>query len=342
MLVTDILTFVLGIVILIILHEFGHFIAARALKVDVEEFGLGFPPRITRLFRAWGTDFTLNAIPLGGFVRPKGENDRTVEGGLAAASPGVRIAVSVAGPVMNILVGILLGVVIFYNLGKPVTDKVLIQQVAEGSPAAVAGLQAGDLIVEVNGSEIDSQETLKNITQQNLGTSITLVYQRDDQTYTVNLIPRVKPPEGEGAMGVVLTNPREPITLGQAFTTGVTTTFDYIRETLALPVRVAQGQVTAEEGRLSGYYGMFRIYQWLLNPLYFFMVISISLGILNLLPIPPLDGSRILVTLLEVLFRRRVPENLENVINVVGFALLIILLIYVNVQDVLNPIQLPK
>ncbi len=143
-------------------------------------------------------------------------------------------------------------------------------------------------------------------------------------------------------MGVVLTNPREPITLGQAFTTGVTTTFDYIRETLALPVRVAQGQVTAEEGRLSGYYGMFRIYQWLLNPLYFFMVISISLGILNLLPIPPLDGSRILVTLLEVLFRRRVPENLENVINVVGFALLIILLIYVNVQDVLNPIQLPK
>ncbi len=188
MLVTDILTFVLGIVILIILHEFGHFIAARALKVDVEEFGLGFPPRITRLFRAWGTDFTLNAIPLGGFVRPKGENDRTVEGGLAAASPGVRIAVSVAGPVMNILVGILLGVVIFYNLGKPVTDKVLIQQVAEGSPAAVAGLQAGDLIVEVNGSEIDSQETLKNITQQNLGTSITLVYQRDDQTYTVNLI----------------------------------------------------------------------------------------------------------------------------------------------------------
>jgi regulator of sigma E protease len=342
MLATDILTFILGIIILIVLHEFGHFIAARALKVEVEEFGLGFPPRVTRLFRAWGTDFTLNAIPLGGFVRPKGENDRTVAGGLAAASPWVRIIVSVSGPAMNILVGVLLGAVIFYNLGKPVTNKVLIEQVVEGSPAALAGLRAGDLIIKVNGSEINSQQVLKDITQQNLGASIALVYQRGGQSYTINLIPRAKPPEGQGAMGVVLTNPREPITLGQAFTTGISATYDNIRQILTLPVRIAQGKVTGEDARVHGYFGMFQFYRWLLNPLLFFMLISISLGVINLLPIPPLDGSRILVTLIEVLFRRRVPENFENAINLIGFALLVILLIYINAQDFIHPIQLPK
>jgi regulator of sigma E protease len=338
----DILTFIFGIVVLIVLHEFGHFIAARALKVEVEEFGLGFPPRITRLFRAWGTDFTLNAIPLGGFVRPKGENDRTVPGGLASASPWVRITVMAAGPAMNILIGVLLGAIIYYNLGKPVTDKVLIDQVVAGSPAAEAGLQSGDLILEANGQTIDSQQTLKDITGKNAGNTMVLVYQRGDQSYTTSLVPRVNPPEGQGAMGVLLTNPRVPITVSQAFGTGITETYSYIRETLTLPVRMAQGQISSGEGRMVGYLGMFQIYRWLYNPLYFFMVISISLGIFNLLPIPALDGGRIVMTLPEILFHRRVPENFENALNLICFTLLIVLLIYVNLQDVINPISLPK
>ena len=90
--------FIAGLAALIILHELGHFVVARLLKIPVEEFGTGFPPRLAKLFTAWGTDFTLNWIPLGGFVRPKGENDPNIPGGLAAASPWVRVAVWFAGP----------------------------------------------------------------------------------------------------------------------------------------------------------------------------------------------------------------------------------------------------
>jgi regulator of sigma E protease len=107
-------------------------------------------------------------------------------------------------------------------------------------------------------------------------------------------------------------------------------------------VRLIQGQASPQEGRLVGYKGMFDIYQRIQSPLWFFMMISISLGIMNLLPIPALDGGRILLVLPEILIRRRVPSKFENMIHMVGFAVLLLLLIYINLQDFINPIQLPK
>ena len=342
MVVTQLLTFIFGIVLLILLHELGHFIAARALNVEVEEFGLGFPPKVTRLFRAWGTDFTLNAIPLGGFVRPKGENDPNVEGGLAAASPWVRLVVLVAGPAMNLMVGVLLGVIIFYNMGKPVTNKVVVDLVSPGSPAEQAGLLPGDLITQINGQKINSQQTLQQVVTQNLGTPISITYQRNGQSDTITLVPRTNPPAGQGAIGIRMTNPTTPVSIGEAVTEGFTATYDNVRGILALPVRVIQGQASPSEGRLVGYRGMFEIYQQIFNPLWFFMAISISLGVINLMPFPALDGGRILMTMPEILFRRRIPQKYENAINLIGFAILLMVLIYVNVQDFINPIQLPK
>jgi regulator of sigma E protease len=338
----QLLTFVIGIAILIVLHELGHFVAARSLKVEVEEFGLGFPPRALRMFRAWGTDFSLNWIPLGGFVRPKGENDPTVPGGLAAASPWVRLTVLLAGPLTNLAVGIVLGALLFYNLGRPVTDRVLIDLVAENSPAQQAGILPGDIILKVNDTEINSQETLQEMIGANLGKEINMVLLRGEETVVITLMPRLNPPEGQGAIGIRMTNPRQPITLAEAFSQGAAATYENIRGILVLPYRMIQGEASPEEGRLVGYKGMFEIYQQIFNPLWFFMAISISLGVINLLPFPALDGGRILLILPEILFRKRIPPRYENVIHMVGFAFLLILLIYINVQDFLNPIQLPK
>ena len=122
----QLIQFIGGIAVLILLHEFGHFIAARLLKVEIEEFGIGFPPRMVTLFERNGTIFSLNWLPLGGFVRPKGENDPDIEGGLAAASPWVRLGVLFAGPLTNILVGIILGTFLFYSIGDLVQEKVLV------------------------------------------------------------------------------------------------------------------------------------------------------------------------------------------------------------------------
>jgi regulator of sigma E protease len=334
----QLLTFIGGIAILIIIHELGHFFAARALKVEVEEFGIGFPPRLAKLFEFKGTKFTLNWIPLGGFVRPKGENDPTVPGGLAAASPWVRLGVLFAGPMANILVGIILSVIIIYNLGEP--DRVKIAQVSPNSPAAQAGLITGDVILAVNGQDVRSSDELYNIIYDNLGKETQIAYLRNGQTTTVILIPR-DPPPADGAIGITMETIVKPTSWGKAFPRGMTTAYEYTRSVLSLPMRIAQGEVSPEESRPLGYKGMFDVYQQIPNPLWFFMIISMSLGIFNLLPIPALDGGRILLTLPEILIKRRIPPRYENMIHLVGFAMLLILLIYINLQDFINPVQIP-
>jgi regulator of sigma E protease len=210
------------------------------------------------------------------------------------------------------------------------------------SPAALAGLQPNDVILQINGEKVDSFDSLQTFVQDNLGKPIEMTYQRGDQTYQVTLTPRVSPPPDQGAIGIMMGNPAKPIGLPTAISRGAVATYENVRGILLLPVHYLQGQVAPQEGRLVGYKGMFDIYQQFPSPLYFFMAISISLGVLNLFPVPALDGGRILLTLPEILVRKRIPPQYENMIHLVGFTLLLILLIYINLQDFINPLQLPK
>lgn len=340
--VSQLLQFILGLAALILLHEFGHFLVARLLKVEVEEFGIGFPPRMVKLFESNGTAFTLNWIPLGGFVRPKGENDPEVPGGLAAASPWVRLAVLFAGPLMNIMIGLVLAVMLFYSMGEPIQSKVIVEAVAPQSPAQQAGLQKGDLITNIDGTAINGYDSIAQVVKDNLGKPISLTYQRGGQAYTVNMVPRSSPPPNQGAIGIEMGHPTQPIGLPAAAVRGAQAAYQNVAGIFLLPVHMLNGSITPQEGRLVGYKGMFDIYQQIQNPLIFFMAISISLGVLNLFPIPALDGGRILLTLPEILIRRRIPPQYENMINLVGFTVLLILLIYINVQDFVNPLILPK
>jgi regulator of sigma E protease len=148
-------------------------------------------------------------------------------------------------------------------------------------------------------------------------------------------------------------NPTRQVGLFAALPMGTAAVFEQGRQLLAFPVRMIQGQIAPEEGRLVGLKGMFDIYQEVrqteptldiprgVNIMAFFATISISLGVLNLLPIPALDGGRILFTLPEIILRRRIPPQYENVINMVSFALLLVLLLFINLQDFINPVTLP-
>jgi regulator of sigma E protease len=353
-LINEIVTFVAAIAALIIIHELGHFVASKLFNVEVEEFGLGFPPRLATLFTAGGTKFTLNLIPLGGFVRTKGENDPSVEGGLAAASPWVRLAVLLAGPISNLLVGVILFAIIFSRIGMPVTSQVKVIEVAPNSPAAQAGLQPGDMLLKINGQPVESMQDLQNGIYANLDKSTNLTYKRDGQVEQVTLTPRSNPPQGEGAIGIVMGNPTRPVGLLQAIPMGAVTVYDNIKQLFAFPVQLMRGSISPQEGRLVGFKGMFDIYQqvsqseptptiptWV-DVMAFFATITVSLGVLNLLPIPALDGGRILFTLPEIVIGRRIPPQYENMINLVSFALLLMLLLYINLQDFINPITLPK
>lgn len=350
----SLIPFIVAIAALIIVHELGHFLAAKLCKIKVQEFGIGFPPRLVRLFK-WGeTDITLNWIPFGGFVRPVGETDPNMPGGFSAANPWARLFVYVAGPAMNLLAALLIYMVIFLQLGKPDLNRVEIMDVSTDSPAHSAGLQAGDIVLSVNGEAIDSSEELRSLIYANLGEPIEVSFERDGQTSTTSLVPR-DPPPAEGAIGIAMGHPLVPINPGEAVVVGAEAIYNQADALISLPGRMMRGEVSAEEGRLVGYKGMYDIYTEVreadsapdsalppgINTLSFFASISVSLGLLNLLPVPALDGGRILFTLPEILFRRRIPAAYENLVNAVGLALLLLLIVYINLQDFLNPIALP-
>jgi len=348
---TSILEFVAPIVLLIIIHELGHFIACKLFNVEVEEFGLGFPPRAVRLFEAGGTIYSLNWLPLGGFVRPKGENDPTIEGGLAAATPWKRIAVFAAGPIMNIGAAILLYGLLFAQLGKPDVSRVLIYGVDENSPAESAGLLAGDIIKQINDVEIVNSAILVEQVALNLDKETDLTLLRDDTIVVTSLVPRSNPPAGRGAMGIQYGNPMVSVTSAEAIVAGGQAALEQAKLIFTIPSMLVRGALQPSDARLLGYKGMYDMYQSVketevpsgtssaVNSLGFFAMISLSLGLINLMPIPAVDGGRILFALPEILFRKRIPTDYENIINFVSFSLLIILMIYINVQDFVNPVQ---
>jgi len=350
---TILLQFIGVLASLIILHELGHFMACRIFGVEVEEFGIGFPPRLLKLFESKGTEFTLNWLPLGGFVRPKGENDPEIDDGLAAASPWVRIAVLIAGPLMNLLAAVLIYATIFGQLGVPERGTVEILEVASNSPAQEAGLRAGDVIEEVNQVPIDSSTALRDEIYANLGEEVQLVVARDGMEQRVSLVPRQNPPEGEGAIGIVMTNPVRDISYLEAIPRGVTTTIRHSMAVLSLPAQLFSGSSADDVGRPVGYKGMYDVYQGateqelvpgtssLVNILFFVAAITVSLGVLNMFPIPALDGGRILLVLPEIILQRRVSQQVKNVVNAIGFISMILLLIYINILDFTSPVQLP-
>lgn len=351
--ISTIFQLVIAISALIIIHELGHFLAARIFKIDVEEFGIGYPPRMFTLFERNGTKYSVNWLPFGGFVKLKGETDPDDIGGLMTASPWKRIVVFAAGPMMNFLVGILLYSFLFSNIGAPDITKVAVFAVVPNSPADSAGLQAGDLIIKVNNTPIDSTTTLHNLIYENLGKEISLEYMREENTYTTSLVPRENPPEGEGAIGIVMGNPTQPINFAVAIPMGIAATIDHTYTLVTLPAQVAKGVIAPEEARLVGYKGMYDIYQEIkteapppgidinINVIGFFITITISLAVINLVPIPALDGGRIIFSAIELFTRKRIPPELENTINFVSFVILIGLFLYINLQDFINPIQLP-
>lgn len=337
---------------LIVLHEIGHFLACHLFGVKVEEFGIGIPPRITKLFELGGTEYTLNWIPLGGFVKPLGEAQPDVEGGLAASKPGVRIGVYLAGPIMNILAAIVLFAMILSQVGIPDSSIISIQEVVPRSPAAEAGLQPGDTILRINEIEPEDFSSLRGEIYAHLGEEIEIEYLREEEINQVSLVPRVDFPENEGAIGILMTSPVKDINWFQALPYASVATANYSIALLRLPGQLIRG--TAEDtGRPVGYKGMYDIYagakegQLLpgtssqINVLLFLGLINASLGVFNLLPIPALDGGMILFVLPELLFGKRVSQSVQNAINAIGFISVIALLIYINILDFISPIQLP-
>ncbi|MFA5399112.1 MAG: M50 family metallopeptidase [Dehalococcoidia bacterium] len=345
--ILTIVVFVVLLIVLILTHEIGHFAAAKMSKVKVEEFGLGLPPRIWG-FKYGETIYSINWIPFGGFTRLLGEEDPSTPGSLASKSIGTRFFVLVSGSLLNILLPIVLFTVSFMIPHDVTIENVLIKEVAAGSPAQAAGIQAGDRIVEVNGHTIKNRADLSYQIQLNLGNDTAMVIQKPDASRQVlSLTPRWVPPQGQGATGVVLTSSDmttvvESMPFWQALPTSVVHSWEililfknevmswFVRSTapqLAGPIAIAQ--LTGEVIKAG------------ISPLLeFAALISINLGIFNLLPIPGLDGGRLVFVLLEWARRgKRISPQKEGLVHMIGFLAMILLIIVISYFDVARIIR---
>lgn len=360
------IVFILALGGMIFVHELGHFIAARWAKVEVEEFGFGLPSyKLATLFKWQGTEFTLHALPLGGFVRPKGENDPTVPGGLASANPWKRLVVLFAGPLMNLITAMAVFSLLIALEGIPVPGSVRIDSVSQNSPALAAGLQRDDVLLAINGEAITEIQPAIDIIQANLDRPVELLVDRGGKEITISATPLSSRNKSEGALGIALSYPTRAATFSEIAGGGVTITALQAATIVYLPIALIQGVIAPEDARFVGFKGIFDMFDiaveedvtsrqvaatapastgapqptnWTLNLI---GVLSISLGVMNLFPIPALDGGRILFTLPEILFRKRIPTKWENMVNGIAMLLLIGLLLFVNVMDFINPVQIP-
>lgn len=346
MLIT-VVSFLAVIAVLIIAHELGHFLTAKAFGVKIEEFGLGYPPRLFGLKRG-GTIYSLNALPLGGFVKMAGEEDPKAKGSLASKSIGARLIVLSAGSLVNALLPLILFSIAFMLPHDTIVGQVVIEEVAADSPAALAGIEPQDTVISAGGKKINNNMELSRYIQLNLGKEVTfLVEHADLSREEVTLIPRWQPPPGQGATGIVIktvepTIVREQESIWRAIPLGINQTI----ETLALfknailsiflgttelepvgPVGIAQ--ITGEVAKA----GPSPLLEWT-------SIISMNLAIINLLPLPALDGGRIAFVLLEWVRRgKRISPEKEGRVHMIGFILLMGLILAITYQDIMRIIS---
>lgn len=345
---------------LVLLHELGHFLIAKLFGIHVLEFGIGLPPKALKLFKYKETEYSLNWLPIGGFVRLAGEetdptlwqriNPLTHNHMFFAKPAWQRMLVIIAGVAMNFLIGIACFSVIFTKMGIPteIGRQVMVTQVSQGSPAEMAEIEVEDVVIRIGDTNIENSEQFVEIIKENKGKAISLYLTKVDMSgkqadsqRQVTVIPRENPPEGEGSLGVgvalvpiweyhkmewyrapfygAIEGTKEAIGWSREFLRIFSHPAELVKN-VGGPVAVVKvGQEAAREG-------------WLVM-LRFAGIISLNLAIFNLLPIPALDGGRLVMIVLEKIVGRKRVVKFEGYVNAVGMFLLITLLIGVTVKD---------
>jgi len=455
---STIFAFLLVLIPAVFIHELGHFIAAKMVGVTILEFGIGMPPRAVRLFRLNGTDYTLNWLPLGGFVRPLGEDivrqvgdeatqhdrDEAKARGIAhpksvnEAKPLGRIFFMAGGALANFITALVLFVIIALSglpavVASPVSvdgasnalvdagvqpgDTIIavdgqvlnnvsdflarihqenadpltltvqrdgntvdlqytptgeidlstvsalpvILGVAPESPAAQVGLQENDVITAFNGQPLTGYEALREQTSLHLDQEVSLTVVRAGESFEVNVTPRANPPEGQGALGIQISdagydpnagliflpgNVSRP--LAQAIPYSLQRLGEVVTQIASIPAQLINGTANGEDLRVASPLGISQVGAVLVQEsiernqptiiLEYMALISFALGLTNLLPIPALDGGRILFVLIEIVRGRPIAPEREGMVHLVGMLVLLSLMFVVLINDAINPL----
>lgn len=350
-----VVSFILVLSLLVLVHELGHYVVGRWAGAKIEEFAIGFPPRLLSVRRG-ETDYSINAVPLGGYCRFAGEDNPDVPGGLSAMPRGKRALILIAGVTMNALLGVVIFACLFatgYPTAMPL-DGVKIGGVAAGSPAAAAGLKPGDVIVAVNGERITLIESFSAAVQAKVGKEIAFTVEREGSApFTATATARSNPPQGEGPLGISIQQnyyvESRAYGLPQAVQMGARQSWYIVETMVSIPVMIVRGIIPAELARPVGPVGIARIVGAAAADIPtsgFFAIaqltalLSINLALVNILPIPGLDGGRLVFVLLEWLRGgKRLSPQREGIIHFAGLMLLVGLIVVITVFDIMSPAQ---
>jgi len=346
---------------IILTHELGHFIAARLLGIGVDEFGIGFPPRLKTLFTWKGTRFTLNWIPLGGFNKLKGEDDPNVTDGFINAKPWKRIVMLLAGSTMNLLTAFLAISLLYYQVGIPDPATAQILDVSPNSPAQQAGLKVDDIVLKAGGQTVTGTDQLRSLIIASMDRTLSLTIQRGNQVLVLPVTPDSSRPVSEGATGILLGNMLRPAkSWFSTLPISLRATYETGKQLLSLPGKLIIGAIKPQEAELLGPRSIFNLLQQSIRrdvqsrqpvsgsvaptptnyTLTSIISLTLSLGLINLLPIPAFDGGRIFFILPELLFKKRIPPRFENMIHGAAFVILIGLLGYFYLMDFIHPVNI--
>lgn len=350
--IIQIFVFLIVLSILVLVHEFGHFLVARKAGVWVEEFGFGLPPRVFGK-KIGETIYSINLFPFGGFVKLHGENSEDTiadpKRAFLTRSPGVKTLIVIAGVVMNFVLSVVAFSVVYSISGIPRdTGEVKVLEARDASPAAVSGIRPNDIVEKVDTHPITKNSEFIEYVDQNRGHEIQLEVRRDgeEQPLTFKMTPRDNPPEGEGALGVVIVDSeiyfppwwqrpfvgayygiKEAIFWGGAVIFGflsiITNLFSGIfPKDVAGPAGLFV--ITSEVAKT----GILPLINWL-------GIISVNLAVLNIFPIPALDGGRLLFIFIEKIFGRRILPKVESWLHLAGLGILVLFLLSVTFREVL-------
>lgn len=354
----SILVFIIVLSVLILVHELGHFVAAKRARVKVEEFGFGIPPRV------WGkkvgeTTYSINALPFGGFVRLHGESAEEEveepERAFVNKSKLQRSAIILAGVFMNFVLAMVAFSVVYSFSGIPrQTDKVKILEVTPASPAQEAGILEGDIVKSVDETGVSSIEEFTDLIDGKKGERVVIGVLRQEGGQEVEkmigVTPRAEPPENEGPLGVVIsaTEIYYPPVWQRPFVGiyyGFQEAFFWAKTVVLGLGDIVVGLFRGETpGQVAGPVGIYAITAeaasvGALTLINFVGFLSVQLAILNIIPFPALDGGRLLFIGIEGLFGKRVLPRVESVIHTVGMIILLALLFAITINDVRRLIQ---
>ncbi len=333
----SILAALLVLSVFVVVHELGHFVAGRLLGFTVLEFAVGMGPAILKKEKN-GITYSLRAFPIGGMCRFYGEDEEAKDGRSFASHPvWKRIIVVAAGPVMNILTAILFAVVSLMSYGVYVDVPTVQELSSETAPAAVAGIEPGDVLYAINGDVIESYEETSELILGASGAEMTITVHRDGEL--VDLIVRdfYNEAEGRNLIGITYGYGRERYGLFQA----VGASFRYVWDIFVEMARFIGSIFTqgVQAGDVVGPVGTVTIIGQAVRTgfetvLYLAVLISVNLAFMNLLPLPALDGGRLVFLIIEAIRRKPVPPEKEGMVHFAGLVLLMLLMVYLTVSDV--------